>query len=95
MFISISLFLIILFYLSGSLLCIPLVIAYSNNFYTFENKGFLGFIFLSWILFWIVIFIIVSDDFNHPIKTKTKFQKYFQFKFVKRDGRGFRLSDEY
>jgi hypothetical protein len=39
--------------------------------------------------------IEIKEEFPNPIKTKNKFQKYFQFRFVKRNYRGLRLSDEY
>jgi hypothetical protein len=39
--------------------------------------------------------IEIKEEFPNPIKTKSKFQKYFQFRFVKRNYRGLRLSDEY
>jgi hypothetical protein len=94
MVISLKLFLLVIFYLTGSLLSIPLGIAYSNNFIYSNVKGIISFCFLSWISC-LFMAIEIKEEFPNPIKTKNKFQKYFQFRFVKRNYRGLRLSDEY
>jgi hypothetical protein len=94
MLIEIKIFLLIVFYVVGVLISIPLSITYSNNFSAFETKGLFYLSWFSWFSF-IFLFLTVLSGFPYPIKTKNIFNKFFQFRFVKRNIDGFRISDEY
>jgi hypothetical protein len=95
MLIEFSTFLLIFFYVIGILMSIPLSITYSNNFSSFASKDVLSFIGFSWFSFVFLFVIILKNEFPYPLKTKNLFDKFFQFRFVQRDERGFRLSDCY
>lgn len=95
MLIEFSTFLLIMFYVVGILFSIPLSISYSNNFSTFATKDKLFLSGFSWITFTFLFITILNNEFIHPIKTKNLFDKFFQFRYVRRNESGFRLSDWY